>query len=287
MLGRGRVAGATPNRTATKATFTMGRLRHQALWGTAAAGALLGAVLAGFSDVGTQRAASLLFSLTSPSPRPEQVAARQALDGDAAARQLAQTVRGLAQDRDHIMTRIAALEHNLEDMTGSVSRQIEAAKAAGAEAPLVPWPDYAPPNSTPEASVETVATPVVPPLAGLEPRPPTGALTPSTGTGQPPDRVSAPSPVPPAYGADIGTARSRKALQARWMALRAAYGQVLDGLRPVVTVRDNPRSNRIELRLVVGPLANAEEAAQLCSSLANLRQSCQPTMFRGRRLLVQ
>jgi len=53
-----------------------------------------------------------------------------------------------------------------------------------------------------------------------------------------------------------------------------------------VILRESPRSNRIELRLVVGPLPSAEAAAQLCASLAAFHVFCQPAMFDGRHIAL-
>ena len=49
---------------------------------------------------------------------------------------------------------MAAVERNLDDMTGSITRQIDAAKAAPA---AVAWPD--PNTSTPEAIAAAMAPP--------------------------------------------------------------------------------------------------------------------------------
>jgi hypothetical protein len=87
------------------------------------------------------------------------------------------------------------------------------------------------------------------------------------------------------YGADIGGALSLNALHALWRGLRLAHPQLFQGLQAAVTIKDNIRSNRAELRLVVGPFANAEAAAQLCTALAAFRQPCQRTMFDGRLAL--
>jgi hypothetical protein len=43
----------------------------------------------------------------------------------------------------------------------------------------------------------------------------------------------------------------------------------------------------VELRLVVGPLANAATAARLCAALANAGTTCQPTVFDGQRLAIR
>jgi hypothetical protein len=42
---------------------------------------------------------------------------------------------------------------------------------------------------------------------------------------------------PPAYGADIGSSLSVKALRTRWAGLRAAHPQLFEGLQPVVSLR--------------------------------------------------
>lgn len=292
MLGRAQIVNAAPKKVAAKTTFTLRHLRHQALWGSAAAAALLIAVLASRSDLGSQRAAMLLSALNfaSSSPHSPQAGAQAANaaaprqpDAEAAARQLAQTVRGLAEDRDRIMTRLTAVEHNLDDMTGSITRQIEAAKAATAESSQPPWPDT-PPVPTAPASAESVAPPVVPPVTGLASPLPSAPMTPAA---EQSTADASASVSPPAYGADIGSGSSIKALHMRWAGLRAAHPQIFEGLQPLATLKDNPRSKRTELRLVVGPFPSAQAAVQLCASLAPFRLFCQPTMFDGRHLALQ
>jgi hypothetical protein len=234
------------------------------LWGGAAVLALLIAILAGRSDAGAQRIAIVVSSLSlgaSQSFHPGGAGQRPS-ETDIATRQLAEAVRGLTEDQDRLTTRLAAVEHNLDDMTGSIDRQIEAAKSAQA-AP--PWPDdqgptspaaiaamLAPPNPTP-GTMQALADEASPPMKG--------------------------------YGADIGGALSIKSLHTRWSALRAAAPQLFEGLRPGVSLRENSHSKKTELRLVVGPFSNAEAAARLCIAMAALRVACQPTMFDGRLAL--
>jgi len=261
MLGRARPTPA--RKVAAKTTSPLRRLEPQWLWGSAAAVALAVAILCGRSDAGAQRIALVASAHNlgaSQSFRGGQNAARP-IDTDAAIRQLAQVVRGMAEDQDHLNARLAAMERNLDDMTGSISRQIEAAQTA----PPTAWPD---PNvSTPEAIAAMIAPPGVNAAAVAQPMP------------------EMPAPAAAGYGADIGSATSIKSLYARWTALRSAHPELFEGLRPGVTVRDNPHSNRLELRLVVGPLPTAEAAAQLCISLAAMRVNCQPTMFDSRLAL--
>lgn len=292
MPGRPQIVNSTPKRVAATRTFDLQHLWRHALWGSAAAAALFLAIFTSLNDFGSQRASSIFSSFaSSPSPRAGHAASpatnqavRGPLDPDAATRQLAQTVRGLLEDRDRIMARLSALEHSVDDMTGSITQQIEAAKTATVQTPPPPWPDEAPPIQMVPASIEAVAESIVPPPAVSASVPPAKPLPPVVG--QSPSDDAAPAPGQ-AYGAELGSALSMKALRARWADIHAAHPQILQGLRPVVTIRDNPLSNRAELRLVVGPFVNAEAAAQACASLAAVRVSCQPTMFDRRHLALQ
>lgn len=284
---------ATSKKVAAKTAFSRQQLWRQALWGSAAAAAMLVAILSSRSDLGAPHDPTVLSSTNPASSAPlqsEQAASKAAKlsaprssDADAATRQLALTVLGLTEDRDRIMTRLAMVERNIDDMTGSIARQIEAAKDETArvltpprrDEPLVPMTT---------AAIASMAASGVPPPAGLSLPLPSSRSTPAAGQ-SPPDAVAAAPP--PAFGADIGGASSLKALHALWAEIRAAHAEIFEGLSPVVTLRDNARSSRIELRLVVGPFADAGAAAQLCASLAAFRLSCQPTMFDGQHLALR
>ena len=289
------VNATSKTRAGAQAAFTMQRLWRQAVWGCIAAAAVLLAVLAAFTDIGSQRAA-LVFgaSNAAPAPHPQTAQTSQAvaqattqapsrsLDADYVVRQLTQTVRGLADDRDRMMKRLAAIERNVDDMTGSITQQIEAVKAASTP-PAVPWLNT--------ASIAPIAAPETSPPAGWEPTPRPSSTAPADAQPQP-DAAAAPAnaaaaPANAAYGAEIGSAASIKALHARWAGIRSAHLQILDGLTPVVALRENPRSHKTELRLVVGPFANAAAAAQLCASLTAVRLSCFPTMFDGHNLALE
>jgi hypothetical protein len=78
-----------------------------------------------------------------------------------------------------------------------------------------------------------------------------------------------------------------KTLHHRWASLRAAHPQLFEGIQPVVSVKQNPRTGRTELHLVVGPYANAETAAQFCDFVVPYHVNCQPAMFDGSRLALQ
>jgi hypothetical protein len=95
------------------------------------------------------------------------------------------------------------------------------------------------------------------------------------------------APAPMAYGADVGNGVSIKALQTRWTGLRVAHPQIFDGLQPLASPRENARTSRTELHLVIGPYPTAEAAMQLCDQLVPFRIACQPTMFDGSHLALQ
>lgn len=95
------------------------------------------------------------------------------------------------------------------------------------------------------------------------------------------------TPPPIAYGADIGSGLTILALRARWELLRSAHPELFQGLRPIVSVKEIPRANHVELRLVVGPLRELAAAAQLCALLTPFGLFCQPTVFDGQRLAMR
>lgn len=267
------------DRAAATPTFTMQALWRQALWGSAAATALLVAILSTRSDLGAQRTA-IMFSALHPSSSSSLRAgqangAARPFDAEAATRQLAQAVRGLSEDRDRLTVRLAAVEHNLDDMTGSIRSQIEAAKnAAGASAQ--PWPGGQPPAAATPSSVAAVAAPAAPAPAGVATPTPPATLIEATAPA---------APAPLEYGVDLGGGPSISALRVRWNTIAAAHADLFAAMAPVVAVRE--RLGHAELRLVAGPLTTPEAAAQLCAALAPFRLACRPSLYDGQRLAVR
>ena len=241
----------------------MHRLRYAALWGASAAGALLIAVLSSRGDVATQRLAGLPYGghAQFATPRPATTAATE---------RLVEAVRGLAADNERMKNRLAAVEHNLDDVTGSVSKQIEAVDAArrAEDGPTITG------TATASVALLSVPTPPLPPIA-------------APATIQAPADAAAPVSPEMAYGVDIGSGLTIQALRLRWLAISSAHPQLFDGLHPIVSVREVARANRVELRLVAGPFAEANTAEQLCAALASFGQFCQPTMFDGQRLALR
>jgi hypothetical protein len=251
----------------------MSKLWREASWISAAAAALLIALFSSQNGASEQRPAVAppvtVIAKTATAPAPYSV------ESDAT-RKVAGTVRELTDDLSRITTRLAAVERSIDDLTNTVMQQNQPNKETSSQAP---------PAWTKDDSATSTIAPT--PASGAAPAdarsPPPDAPPPATDAQ--PDNVTVVSPS--AYGAEIGTAVSMKMLIVRWAELRSAHPETFESLKPVVTVKDNPRTNRVELQLVVGSLANRAAAAKLCASLAALRIACQPIPLDGQQLALQ
>jgi hypothetical protein len=294
-------------------------------WGVCALVALGTVVLAGRTEIGEQRLGDALAALKSPGTRPSKVAAVQPAAPDSEAARLAETVRALVADRDRLSTRVAALEHNLSEITGSVARDPSAARSGGA-APATPSPGPDEKTDTSAPGPVAAVTPLPPqssmPSAGEAPPPPSSSDQPTVGMtvnvplprpaplaqiqsyvtsgtrttppAEPETRVAeAPAraeanPVPEAapreFAIDLAAATNVNALRARWGTIKGAHPALLDGLRPLVSVRESTRPGFTEFHLVAGPLADAAIAERLCAALTAARSACKVAVFDGQGL---
>jgi hypothetical protein len=264
MLGLAQAVNVRPKPFAPTKAFriSMLGLRRLAAWGLIAAGALVLAVLTSRSELGSERITAVLHG------GHTQVAAHK-FDAEAETHKLAEAVRDLATDGDQIKSRLAAVEHDMDDVTGSISKQVEAADAARRESETGP-------TAAATAASSVILTPALmrPAIAAAAPKPSADA-TPQVG-----------SP-PTEYAVDIGSGLTIEALRARWLAIYAAHPQLFAGMKPIVSVKEVPRGNRVELRLVVGPIAQSAAATQLCASLTPFGLFCQPTLYDGQRLALR
>src|SRR5262249_17317177 len=115
-------------------------LHRLAMWGTAAATALMVALLTAHFGAGSQRAAAAApLAATEVTPWPAatliaQLTAR-ADDAESETKRLSEAVHVMAQDRERLVARIASLEKNLEDVTGSIKPPAAAAPATSPPPP--------------------------------------------------------------------------------------------------------------------------------------------------------
>jgi hypothetical protein len=80
-------------------------------------------------------------------------------------------------------------------------------------------------------------------------------------------------------GIDLGPALTMARLRARWTAFKAAHGALAEGLRPIVSIREIGQNKPVEMRLVVGPVADVHAATSMCARLAGTQFMCVLAVF--------
>jgi hypothetical protein len=158
--------------------FDLRALLRLATWGCVAATALMLAVLS--AGMGTKHQAFAPSTATSQVPAATIALTTRQTEPDKATRQLSETVSGLTADRDLLVARIASLERNLEDVTGSIKQQA----AAGPASATVPA----------QTSVHAPTTAPAPAGAAAQASGP----APASGLASAPKPLSAPAPAPTA-----------------------------------------------------------------------------------------
>lgn len=285
-------------------------------WAGAAVLALAALAIIAQTDAGSER---LQLALTSPPepPRADADAPPRPPEKDAETRALEAQVRALATDRDRLAARLASLERQVDDMTGSIQRQaatpapVSPATPAPTPAPAPP-PAVSAPASLPQIASVAPAAPPTPPAIGPLAMPaatPTGAwpdtappkpqaasaaeAKPPAATAQetvplPPDRLAALPPnehaaaTPPAlkyeFGIELAVAPTMEALRGRWAEVKANYGPLLTSMQPVA-VHDRRPNGASSYRLIAGPSMNFAAAKQLCTRFVTAGAVCRPVRF--------
>lgn len=276
-------------------------------WGSAATIALAAVAIASQTEAGGQRLQLAVGYLSDPmrvvadlseprpavAPLPPRTTENQ-VENKTETQRLAAQVHDLAADRERLTARIVMLERSLDDMTGSIKQQSEQqAKTNAAVTP--PAPSTPATMATALPPLAPLAMPAIQPAA--KPKNPSPKLeeTRTETVPVPPVRVAvAPAketlaeaePVPPAkveFGIDLGGAATIDALRMHWTTMKANYGPLLVGLRPLASQHTKQPSG-VDYRLVAGPLANTAEAAKLCARFPVTRTGCRPAKFDGAQL---
>ncbi len=86
------------------------------------------------------------------------------------------------------------------------------------------------------------------------------------------------------FALDLGGETSLDGLRARWASLRGNHGQALESLKPLVALREADQPGAFDFRLLVGPIANAADAARTCARLNNTKIICAVTTYDGQHL---
>jgi hypothetical protein len=272
-------------------------LTRMATWGISAAFALALTVVAIGSPEGSKRAALALAVLTGTGEAPQAAAVVQAasrsVDNEVETRRLNEAIRLLAADRDRLLTRVSSLEHNLDSVTGSIAAQASRASAAPQpEASAAPPPAIEQPSTVASApaSPPAIGGPVwissgittwTPQPAASLPTHRTAAVEPSAAATE-----ARPAVTRTEFGIDLGSAATVAAAKEIWLAVKAQHGPLIGKLQPAVSNRAN-RAGVKEMRVIIGPLANAAAAAKLCAALGAADVMCSATTFSGERLAIR
>jgi hypothetical protein len=273
-------------------TFDMRSLIRLGIWGGSATVALGLAVISAYSSTGTQRLATATNSGGSPQPVVSDIeTAAQVARTTEETRRLADQVRTLAADREQLLTRIAALERGLDDVTGSI-KQVAPANpppaAASAPASIPAAPTTPPAPSPPTAAAAPAAPPPQAEAANLPVPPPVphqaAAIAAPDTSEQQADAASDTAMAASGLGVDVGGAVNFEGLRTLWLSTKHNNPDLPDELYPVVAVRENNKSHNVDLRLVIGPITSPEAAARFCAGLLASHHYCQTVAFEGQRL---
>lgn len=162
----------------------------------------------------------------------------------------------------------------------------------------------APPLAAPKRPGQISQRPPTPKTIQLAPRFPPQATRPrapvptAQTTPQTQQVVTAPPAAQPAspaesvvtkteFGIDLGGETSMAGLRAKWANVKGNHSTVLDGMKPLVSVREGQKPGTVELRLIAGPVPNAGTAARLCANLQTTGVACQTTEYDGQKLSLR
>jgi hypothetical protein len=290
------------------------------VWDMVAAVSLTVAIFAGATEAGSDRARHAALQLREV-VMPSGIKPARPLDA-VEGRKLAETVRVLTADRERLLARIAALENNVDDITGSIKRVERAARPVPTTieqpfSPVTAMPPQPPAPARPQPVLAAASPAQAPPAVSAPPPPVPAAAPPSrpaveqvarinpqhnsqdaqdqTQDAAPaaPETAPAQTATPPnrvtrrQFGLDLGGGASEEALRPVWTAALRRHNALLQNLRPLVLSREQPRGGGLEYRLIAGPIGNAAKAARYCAAITGTGGVCQPTMYDGQKFASQ
>jgi hypothetical protein len=295
------------------------------VWGMVAAVSLTIAIFAGATEAGSDRARHAALQLREV-VMPSGIKPARPLDA-VEGRKLAETVRVLTADRERLLARIAALENNVDDMTGSIKRVERAARPVPTTieqpfSPMTALPPQPPAPARPQPVLAAAPPAQAPPAVSVPPpvpaaappsRPPAEQVTVSINAQHngrdnaqdqtqdqmqdaapaAPETTPAQAATPPSrvtrrqFGLDLGGSASEDALRQVWTTALRRHNALLQNLRPLVLSREQPRGGGVEYRLIAGPIGNAAKAARYCAAITGTGGICQPTMYDGQKFASQ
>jgi hypothetical protein len=89
------------------------------------------------------------------------------------------------------------------------------------------------------------------------------------------------------FGVDLGGANSVDGLRALWQGVVQSNGSLLDGLHPIMVLKEGRNGLGLQLRLVAGPVSDAATVAKVCAVLMSRNRACDTAVFDGQRLALE
>jgi hypothetical protein len=208
---------------------------------------------------------AVLVALFGPAPMPSGLAAL-AKDGTLETGELVAVLERLVDENQVLAQRLAGLERQLGEVTGTAPRDAAAPK--------------------PAAAIQSASAAPVDPVPTLRFAAPNGRAATQTPASSAKPENGEPTLPRPTFAVDLGSETALDGLRLRWAALTSKHRALLDGLEPRVGMREG-NGGTAELRLIVGPLPTAEAAARICAALAGQGAVCQSAIFGGQRLSLR
>jgi hypothetical protein len=208
---------------------------------------------------------AVLVALFGPAPMPSGLAAL-AKDGTLETGELVAVLERLVDENQVLAQRLAGLERQLGEVTGTAPRDAAAPK--------------------PAAAIQSASAAPVDPVPTLRFAAPNGRAATQTPASSAKPENGEPTLPRPTFAVDLGSETALDGLRLRWAALTSKHRALFDGLEPRVGMREG-NGGTAELRLIVGPLPTAEAAARICAALAGQGAVCQSAIFGGQRLSLR
>jgi hypothetical protein len=208
---------------------------------------------------------AVLVALFGPAPMPSGLAAL-AKDGTLETGELVAVLERLVDENQVLAQRLAGLERQLGEVTGTAPRDAAAPK--------------------PTAGIQSASAAPGDPVPTLRFAAPNGRAATQTPPSNAKPESGEPALPRPNFAVDLGSETALDGLRLRWAALTSKHRALFEGLEPRVGMREG-NGGTAELRLIVGPLPTAEAAARICAALAGQGATCQSAIYGGQRLSLR
>jgi len=273
--------------------------RSRIIWGLLAITSAGAVAYTGSTDTGKERLAELL------EPRPTEVAQ---IDAPEAIARLSEEItrlrsetRRIALEKEALNLKITALEADFGPVTGSIPdvsdveleaaeaelEPVEAPQAADAlQEPEMPEPETAQPRTVRTIDVGYSPLPLSSEQADTKATIPEEDINAELAEAANPYARSLPTEVSRTrFAVQLGIGDTMDEVRDQWVRLSTEQDILVGPLEPAVAISED--GDKIRIRLLAGPFANAADAIQLCTVLTDRDVDCRAVRSEGQRLVMR